>query len=100
MPSLPQVPVKGWIVMPRKLRDLCNVKAGSKVLLTEAERSLKIVPSPEDPVKAFTGILQDFPLLTELLDSRREDKDREELRLVRSRYSELFSNRGRAGYRQ
>ena len=91
MPSVVPVSTKGWIVIPKKLRDRYNIKTGGKVLLTEAEGSLKLVPLPEDPVKAFRGILKDYPLLTELLDSRREDNVREELRIGQLRDAGLLS---------
>ncbi len=39
------------------------------------------MPLPKDPVQDFRGILKGASLLTELLDSRKEDNAREELRI-------------------
>ncbi len=91
MPSVVPVSTKGWIVIPKKLRDRYHIKAGGKVLITEGEGSLKVVPLPEDPAKAFRGILKDVPLLRELMDSRREDNEREKLRVGQLRDAGSFS---------
>ena len=90
MPSVVSVSTKGWIVIPKKLRDRYMIQPGSKVMLFEAEDSLKIVPLPKDPVQAFRGMLKNTPLLTELINSRREDNTREELRLGQLRDARLL----------
>ncbi|MGD0621876.1 MAG: AbrB/MazE/SpoVT family DNA-binding domain-containing protein [Thermacetogeniaceae bacterium] len=81
MPSVVPVSSKGWIVIPKRLRDRYNIQPGGKVMLSEVEGSLKIMPLPKDPVQDFRGILKGTSLLTELLDSRKEDNAREELRI-------------------
>jgi AbrB family looped-hinge helix DNA binding protein len=90
MPSVVSVSTKGWIVIPKKIRDRYNIKPGGKVMLSEAEGSLKIIPLPKDPVQDFRGILKGTPILTELLNSRREDNDREELRIGQLRDARLL----------
>jgi AbrB family looped-hinge helix DNA binding protein len=90
MPSVVSVSTKGWIVIPKKLRDHYNIQPGGKVMLSEAEGALKIIPLPKDPVQDFRGILKDTQLLTELLSSRREDNAREELRIGQLRDASLL----------
>jgi len=86
----PRNTTKGWIVIPKKLRDRYNIQPGGKVMLSEAEGALKIIPLPKDPVQDFRGILKDTQLLTELLNSRREDSAREELRIGQLRAASLL----------
>jgi AbrB family looped-hinge helix DNA binding protein len=90
MTNIVTVSTKGWIVIPKKLRDLYKIQPGGKVMLSEAEGSLRIVPLPKDPVQAFRGMLKDTPLLTELLNIRREDNAREEVRIGQLRDADLL----------
>lgn len=90
MTNIVTVSTKGWIVIPKRLRDRYKIKPGGKVMLSETEGSLRIVPLPEDPVQALRGMLKDTPLLTELLNSRKEDNAREELRVGQLRDAGLL----------
>ncbi|HAA90569.1 MAG TPA: AbrB family transcriptional regulator [Peptococcaceae bacterium] len=80
MPYIATVSQKGWIVIPKELRTKLKIRPGSKVLLTEGEEGLVITPLPEDPIAAFRGMLKGFPLVEELLEVRKEEAAREELR--------------------
>ncbi|MDQ0286247.1 AbrB family looped-hinge helix DNA binding protein [Desulfofundulus luciae] len=71
---------KGWVVIPRELRERYGIRPGGKVLFTESESGLTIVPLPEDPIKSFKGIFKEYPLVDELLEARKEEVAREELR--------------------
>jgi AbrB family looped-hinge helix DNA binding protein len=90
MSSVVPVSSRGWILIPKKLRDRYNIQPGGKVLLSEVGGSLKIVPLPEDPIQSLRGMFKDTPLLTELLDSRRDDSAREELRAGQLRDTDLL----------
>lgn len=80
MPFVATVSQKGWVVIPKELRTKLNIRPGSKVLLTEGEEGLVVTPLPEDPIAAFRGMFRAVPLVEELLEARKEETGREELR--------------------
>jgi AbrB family looped-hinge helix DNA binding protein len=67
------VSFKGWIVIPKELRERHGIHPGGKVLLTEKGDGLTLMPLPEDPIKSFRGLLKDYPLVDELLKSRKKE---------------------------
>ncbi|MGB9846588.1 MAG: AbrB/MazE/SpoVT family DNA-binding domain-containing protein [Desulfotomaculales bacterium] len=80
MPYIAKVSPKGWVVIPKKLRDRYGLAPGSKVLMTETDNGLTINVFPGDPVKSFKGLLKHYPLLEELQRAKREETFLEELR--------------------
>ena len=80
MPYLARVSPKGWVVIPKELRERYGIRPGGKVLLAERQDRLLLVPLPDDPVKAFRGALKGCPLVEGLREARREETAREELR--------------------
>lgn len=79
MSSIAQVSRKGWIVVPKELRDRYGVSPGDKILVTEADTGLMLRPLPANPAKSFRGILKGHALVEALSETRREAA-REELR--------------------
>ena len=76
-----KVSAKGWIVIPKPLRDKYGLKKGMRVQVVDYGSVLAVVPLPEDPVKALHGMLEEGPSLTEeLLKERAAEKIREESR--------------------
>ena len=72
---------KGWLVIPKDLRDKYGLKTGSHVQVIDYDGSLSLVPLPEDPIAALYGMLQDGPSLTaELLKERARERAREDSR--------------------
>ncbi len=70
---------KGGIVIPADLRKKYGIKPGSKVSFFGLEEGIQIVPIPDDPVAALTGMFKDAPeLLQDLLDERRKEVERDE----------------------
>lgn len=74
-----KVSTKGWIVIPKALRDKYGLEKGSKVHVVDYGGTMAVVPHLEDPVEALHGMLEDGPSLTEdLLAERAKDRAREE----------------------
>ncbi|HOG46227.1 MAG TPA: AbrB/MazE/SpoVT family DNA-binding domain-containing protein [Anaerolineae bacterium] len=73
------VSTKGWIVIPKELRDKLGLRKGARVQIVEYGRVLALVPLPDDPVQAMHGMLAAGPSLTEdLMAERAQERDREE----------------------
>jgi len=68
------------VVIPKELRGKLNIGPGDKVLLVEEDGAIVIIPIPEDPISAFRGMLKEFRLVEELLETRKEEAAGEELR--------------------
>ena len=74
-----KVSTKGWVVIPKALRDKYGLKEGSRVQVVEYGDVLVLVPLPEDPIGALYGALAGGPSLTEeLLAERAREREREE----------------------
>lgn len=87
---------KGQLVIPKEIRKALGIKTGQKVFFRIIKDHLvEIVPLPEDPIRHFSGIFKDGTSLTEaLLKERKEEKKREEKKLVRFlRSSRVFKTR-------
>ena len=74
-----KVSAKGWIVIPKGLREKYGLKKGTSVQVVDYGEILALVPLPEDPVEALHGMLEDGPSLTaDLLAERGRERVREE----------------------
>jgi bifunctional DNA-binding transcriptional regulator/antitoxin component of YhaV-PrlF toxin-antitoxin module len=72
---------KGWVVIPKPLRDKYGLDKGRQVQVVEYGSVLAIVPLPPggDPVEALHGLLAAGPSLTEeLLAEHRRERAQEE----------------------
>ena len=73
------VSAKGWIVIPKSIREKHGLKKGSRVQVVDYGGIVAIVPLPEDPIEALHGMLQGGPSLTEdLLAERKRERAAEE----------------------
>ncbi len=73
------VSTKGWVVIPKDLRDKLGLRKGTQVQIVEYGRILALVPLPDDPVEALHGMLAGGPPLTaDLLTEHARERDREE----------------------
>ena len=73
------VSAKGWVVIPKPIRDKHGLKKGSRVQVVDHGQILVIVPLPDDPIKALHGMFKDGPSLTnDLLQERAKDWAKEE----------------------
>lgn len=73
------VSTKGWVVIPKDLRDKLGLHKGTQVQIVEYGRVLALVPLPDDPVQGLRGMLAGGPSLTEdLMAERAQERGREE----------------------
>jgi len=75
---LVQVSQKGYILIPKKLRERYGVKPGGKVQLIEDAGRLVIKPVPDDPIETACGFLEgDFSLAQDLLQEHQKELEDE-----------------------
>lgn len=68
---------KGWVVIPREIRQRHGLKKGDKVQVVDYGGVISIIPVPRDPIKAARGLFREGSSLTKaLLKSRGEDAAR------------------------
>jgi AbrB family looped-hinge helix DNA binding protein len=73
------VSTKGWVVIPKELREKYSLKKGSRVQVVDYGNVLALVPLADDPVDALHGMLKGGPSLTaDLLAERIQERAREE----------------------
>jgi len=74
-----KVSTKGWVVIPKPLREKYGLKTGTQVQVVDYGDVLALLPLPEDPVEVLHGMLKGGPSLTEeLLAERARERTREE----------------------
>jgi AbrB family looped-hinge helix DNA binding protein len=68
---------KGWIVIPREMRERYGLKKGHKVHVIDYGGVISLVPISESPINNSWGMLKGkTSLVKELLESRLEDAER------------------------
>lgn len=81
------VSAKGWVVIPKEIRERLGLKKGSRVRFVEYGGVLRVIPEPEDPLDAIEelyGMFADGPSMTEaLLREHAEEIEKEEAELGR-----------------
>ena len=74
-----KVSAKGWVVIPKSLREKYGLRKGSRVQVVDYGNLLALVPLPGEPVKALHGMLAGGPSLTDdLLAERERERSQEE----------------------
>ena len=67
---------KGWIVIPREMRERYGLKKGDRVHVIDYGGVISIVPACEAPTKNSLGMLKgQGSLVKELAKSRRQDAE-------------------------
>ena len=66
-----KVSAKGWVVIPKELREKYGLKKGTQVRVVDCNNVLALVPLPDDPVGALHGLLEEGPSLTKDLMAER-----------------------------
>ena len=73
---------KGWVVIPSPVRKKIGLKPGMKVVVSEQEGKIVLMPQRENPVDRLYGALAEGESLTKaLLAERKEDKKREKAKI-------------------
>ena len=77
--SIMTISEKGWVVIPKALRQKYGLRAGDRVQIVDYGDGLSLVPLPDDPVAALRGMFADGPSLTaDLLAERQQAKEQED----------------------
>ena len=71
-----KVSTKGWVVIPKDLREKYGLREGTRVQVVDCGNVLALVPLPEDPIGSLYGMLAGGPSLTEDLLAEREREER------------------------
>jgi AbrB family looped-hinge helix DNA binding protein len=66
-----KVSAKGWVVIPKPLREKYGLRKGAQVGVVDYGGVLALVPIPADLVAALHGMLKGEPPLTEELLAER-----------------------------
>ena len=70
---------KGWVVIPKGMRERHGIRPGDEVRIIDLGSRLFIVKAARDPIKEGRGLLKGGPSLTEeLLKERRWELEQEE----------------------
>jgi AbrB family looped-hinge helix DNA binding protein len=79
-----RVSSKGWVVIPKDLREKYGIKPGSEVAIVDYAGTLAIVPVPADPVAAMRGMFKGVggSWTEQLVEEHRREREREERRIA------------------
>ena len=74
-----KVSTKGWVVIPKDLREKYGLRKGTLVQVVDYGKVLALIPLPDDPAEALHGMLEGgSSLTTDLLIERAQERTREE----------------------
>ena len=75
---------KGWVVIPREIRQRYGIRPGDKVQVVDYAGRIAIIPAMKDPIREARGMLKGGPSLTKaLLEERRRELEQEEQEIQR-----------------
>lgn len=77
------VSAKGWVVIPKNLREKYGLKPGQSVEVIDYGGVVSIIPVPADPIRALAGMFASVggrPWTEELLEEHRRERERDEQR--------------------
>ena len=72
------VSMKGWVVIPKDIREKYKLKGGDRVDIVDYGGIISIIPISEEPIKETAGILKEGSSLTRALLSERKKEKRYE----------------------
>lgn len=65
-------------VVPAIIRERYGIKSGDYLEWIDDGQIIKVIPIPADPIKALRGSAKGEQLLKRLIESRQEDRQREQ----------------------
>jgi len=74
------VSTKGQTVIPKEIRDALGLKEGQKLGWILRGGVLRVIPIPEDPVRAVMGILKGHGTYEEWMAERNAEREQERLK--------------------
>ena len=73
-----KVSKKGWVVIPRDIRERYNIRPGDRVQVVDYAGHIAIIPALVDPISQARGFLKGGTSLTQaLLEERQQERERE-----------------------
>ena len=73
--AIATVSAKGWVVIPKEIREKYGIKPGDKLQVIDYG-GINIIPAIKNPVTEMRGMFKKGPSLTEaLLESRRVERE-------------------------
>jgi AbrB family looped-hinge helix DNA binding protein len=72
--TIATVSAKGWVVIPKEIREKYGIKPGDKVQVVDYG-AIYIIPAVKDPVKEMRGMFKAGPSLTKALLAEREHEE-------------------------
>jgi len=70
---------KGWVVIPKEMRERHGIAPGDRVNILEIDKRLVLMRAFDDPIEAGFGLLKGSPSMTQaLLKERASELEQEE----------------------
>jgi AbrB family looped-hinge helix DNA binding protein len=73
-----KVSKKGWVVIPKEIRERHNIRPGDKVQFVDFAGNIALVRLPEDPLASARGLLKGGRSMKEYLEEKRQELEEEE----------------------
>ncbi len=80
-----KVSKKGWVVIPKEIRERHNIRPGDKVQFVDFAGNIALVRVPEDPLASARGLLKGGTSMKEYLEEKRRELEEEERGLPQPR---------------
>jgi AbrB family looped-hinge helix DNA binding protein len=77
---------KGWVVIPKAIRERYGLKKGSKVSIVDWGGTIYLFPVPDDPIAHGHGLFKgddSADIMREFLEEKRKEREREEREIER-----------------
>jgi AbrB family looped-hinge helix DNA binding protein len=85
-PAPVTVSKKGWVVIPKEIRQKYGIQPGDKIYIFDAGGRIALMKAHEDPIAFGRGFLKGGPSLAmEMVKEHREEVEREEREIEESR---------------
>jgi len=81
-PAPVTVSKKGWVVIPKEIRERYGIRPGDKIHIFDAGGRIAIMKAHEDPIAYGYGLLKGGPSMAlELVEEHRQEVEKEEREL-------------------
>jgi AbrB family looped-hinge helix DNA binding protein len=72
---------KGWVVIPKQIRERLGLKKGSKVDFVDLGGHVYFMPAIEDPIRYGRGLLKGRLTMADYMEEKRKERAEEEAEL-------------------